>query len=142
MLRAFQEFKIPEKDQTHFVLKDRRGGLHFTQVKEADYLQTAQFLDKGLARCPRPDCLVCGNDRVAFVAYQRLLSLGLRIPEDIGILGFDNMVGVADLFLPPLSTIELPHEEIGRAAALHIIHRQKRSSVYQIPCSFISRSSF
>jgi DNA-binding LacI/PurR family transcriptional regulator len=142
MLRAFQEFKIPEKDQTHFVLKDRRGGLHPTQVKEADYLQTAQFLDNALARRPRPDCLVCGNDRVAFVAYQHLLSLGLRIPKDMGILGFDNMVGVADLFLPPLSTIELPHEEIGRAAALHIIHRRKRSSVYQIPCSFISGSSF
>jgi DNA-binding LacI/PurR family transcriptional regulator len=53
--------------------------------------------------------------------------LNIYCPKDIGILGFDNMVGVTDLFLPPLSTIGLPHEEIGKAAALHIIHKRKRS---------------
>jgi DNA-binding LacI/PurR family transcriptional regulator len=143
MQRAFQEFKIPQKEQTHFILTDKRDGLYAAQsIKEADYLQTAQFLNKALANRPRPDCVICANDRVAFVAYQHLLSLGLHIPRDMGILGFDNMVGVADLFLPPLSTIALPHEDIGRAAALHIIHKRKRSSIYQIPCSFVRRSSF
>jgi len=142
MQRAFEEFKIPPTDQHHFIMTDRRDGIHAQGIKEADYLETAKFLSKALGRRPRPDCLVCANDRVAFVAYQHVLSLGLRIPRDIGILGFDNMVGVADLFLPPLSTIALPHEEIGRSAALHIIRKQKRASVFQIPCSFISRSSF
>jgi DNA-binding LacI/PurR family transcriptional regulator len=143
MRRAFQEFGIAENAQTHFVLTHRSDRRRSAQpVKEADYLQTARFLDKALARRSRPDCVVCANDRVAFVAYQHLLSLGLQIPKDIGILGFDNMIGVADLFLPPLSTIGLPHEEIGRAAALHIIHKQKRSSIYQLPCSFIRRASF
>ena len=143
MLRAFREFEIPETDQSHFSLKDRPGKLTFTQLgKEADYLETAHFINKALEKRPRPDCIICANDRVAFVAYQHLLSLGLRIPKDIGILGFDNMVGVADLFLPPLSTIGLPHEEIGRAAALHIIRKQDRSCVCQIPCCFIGRSSF
>ena len=131
MQRAFQKFNILEKDQTHFVLDD-----------EPAYMQCVQFLDEAIAKRPRPDCLICGNDRVAFVAYQHLLSRGLRIPKDIGILGFDNMVGVADLFLPPLSTIRLPNEEIGRAAALHIIRRRKGSRVYRIPCHFIGRASF
>ena len=131
MQRAFEQFKIPEKYQTHFVLDN-----------EPAYMQCVPFLNKALAKHPRPDCLICGNDRVAFVAYQHLLSLGLRIPGDIGVLGFDNMVGVADLFLPPLSTIRLPLEEIGRAAALHIIRRRKGSGVYRIPCPFISRASF
>jgi hypothetical protein len=54
---------------------------------------------------------------VALVAYQHLLSRGFRIPDDIGILGFDDMVGIGSLFLPPLSTIRLPHDDIGRAAA-------------------------
>jgi DNA-binding LacI/PurR family transcriptional regulator len=131
MQRAFQQFNVLEKDQTHFVLDD-----------EPAYMQCVQFLNEALARRPRPDCLVCGNDRVAFVAYQHLLSMGLRIPEDIGILGFDNMVGVADLFLPPLSTIRLPHEEMGRAAALHIIRRRKGTGIYRIACPFIGRASF
>ena len=143
MQRAFEEFQIAEGAQTHFILTHRSESLQSVpKVKEADYLRTARFLDKALARRPRPDCLICANDRVAFVAYQHLLSLGLRIPKDIGILGFDNMVGVADLFLPPLSTIALPHEEIGKAATLHVIHKQKLPSTNKIPCSFVARSSF
>lgn len=37
-------------------------------------------------------------------------------------MGYDNMVGIGDLFLPPLSTVQLPHYDIGRLSALHIIH--------------------
>jgi DNA-binding LacI/PurR family transcriptional regulator len=131
MQRAFQEFNLSEDDQTHFVLDNK-----------ADYLRTIQYLDEALAKRPRPDCLICGNDRVAFVAYQHLLGRGFRIPQDIGILGFDHMVGVGDLFVPPLSTIRLPHAEIGRAAALHVIRKRKGSRVYRLPCPFISRASF
>jgi DNA-binding LacI/PurR family transcriptional regulator len=143
MLRAFRKFDLPEKNQTHYSLSDRDEGSNGVQrAKEADYLQTSAFLSEALSRRPRPDCVVCANDRVAFVAYQHVLAMGLRIPKDIGILGFDNMVGVADLFLPPLSTIGLPHEEIGRAAALHVIQKQRSSSINMVPCQFIGRSSF
>jgi DNA-binding LacI/PurR family transcriptional regulator len=131
MQLAFQRFNILEKAQTHFVLDD-----------EPAYQQCVPFLDQALAKRPRPDCLICGNDRVAFVAYQHLLSRGLRIPKDIGVLGFDNMAGITDLFLPPLSTIRLPLEEIGRAAALHIIRKRKSSRTFRLPCPFISRASF
>jgi DNA-binding LacI/PurR family transcriptional regulator len=131
MRRAFQQFNIPEKSQHHFILRD-----------ETDYLESVSFLDQALAKRPRPDCLICANDRVAFVAYQHLLSLGLRIPKDVGVLGFDNMVGVSDLFLPPLSTVRLPLEEIGRAAALHIIRKRKAARIHRIPCPLICRASF
>jgi DNA-binding LacI/PurR family transcriptional regulator len=131
MQRAFQQFDIPKKSQYHFVLHD-----------EPDYLESVSFLDQALAKRPRPDCLICGNDRVAFVAYQYLLSRGLRIPKDVAVLGFDNMGGVSDLFLPPLSTVRLPLEEIGRAAALHIIRKRKAARIHRIPCPFIGRASF
>lgn len=131
MQRAFREFNVAEKDQTHFVLNE-----------ETDYLQSVQFLNEALLKRPRPDCLICGNDRVAFVAYQHLLSKGLRIPREIGVLGFDNMVGTGGLFLPPLSTISLPHDEIGKAAAMHIIRSRKGARIYRLPCPFIGRESF
>jgi DNA-binding LacI/PurR family transcriptional regulator len=131
MQRAFQKFNVLEKNQIHFVLDE-----------VPDYLQCARFLDQALAQRPRPDCLICGNDRVALVAYQHLLSMGFRIPKDIGILGFDNMVGIGGLFLPPLSTIGLPHDKIGREAALHIIRSRKRTGVYRLSCPFIERASF
>jgi DNA-binding LacI/PurR family transcriptional regulator len=79
---------------------------------------------------------------VALVAYQYLLSRGLRIPKDIGILGFDDMVGIAGLFVPPLSTVRLPHDDIGRAAALHIILGRKQSGISRIKCPFVGRASF
>ena len=143
MQRAFKEFNVAERDQTHVVLihkPDQQQSLQFRD--EADYLQTVSFLNEALHKRPRPDCVICGNDRVALVAYQHLLSRGFRIPNDIGILGFDDMVGVAGLFLPPLSTIRLPSEEIGRAAALHIIRGRKQSRIYRIPCPFVGRASF
>ena len=119
MQRAFREFNVAEKDQTHFVLNE-----------ETDYLQSVQFLNQALLKRPRPDCLICGNDRVAFVAYQHLLSKGLRIPREIGVLGFDNMVGTGGLFLPPLSTISLPHDEIGGRRRLCTSFAVERARVF------------
>jgi len=143
MQRAFKEFNVAEKDQEHFVLVHKPEQLQSAQFRdEADFLETGFFLDQALDKRPRPDCVICGNDRVALVAYQHLLSHGFRIPNDIGILGFDDMVGVGGLFVPPLSTIRLPHEEMGRAAALHIILGRKRSRIYRIPCPFVGRASF
>ena len=71
---------------------------------------------------PGFDSVICGNDRIAFMVYQTLLGQGLRIPQDVAVVGYDNMVGIGDLFLPPLSTVQLPHYDIGRLSALHIIH--------------------
>jgi DNA-binding LacI/PurR family transcriptional regulator len=143
MQRAFREFNVAEKDQTHVILSHKPDQLQTVQfANEADFLQAAAFLSEALAKRTRPDCVICGNDRVALVAYQYLLSRGFRIPGDIGILGFDDMVGIGGLFLPPLSTIRLPHEELGRAAALHIILRRKKSQIHRVPCPFIGKASF
>lgn len=87
------------------------------------------------------DIVICGNDRVALVVYQYLLSLKLSIPQDIAVLGFDNMVGVGKLFYPPLTTVELPHYEIGKQAALHLIKHQKNNATKQIESPYIQRES-
>jgi DNA-binding LacI/PurR family transcriptional regulator len=141
--RAFKEFNIAEKDQVHAVLNPKPENIQPVQFRdEPDFLQTVSFLDEAVSRRPRPDCVICANDRVALVAYQYLLSRGLRIPQDVGVLGFDDMVGVGGLFLPPLSTIRLPHEEIGRAAASHVILKRKKPGIYRVKCPFVSRASF
>ncbi|EPF15441.1 Ribose operon repressor [Cedecea davisae] len=87
------------------------------------------------------DVLVCGNDRIAFVAYQKLLAQGIALPEQVAVLGFDNLVGVGDLFLPPLTTVQLPHEEIGRQAALHLIDGLTSGGVKRLPCPLVKRVS-
>jgi LacI family transcriptional regulator len=59
--------------------------------------------------------LLCMNDRLAFGAYQALAEAGLKIPDDVALVSFDNDE-VAGYLRPGLTTIALPHEEMGRRA--------------------------
>ncbi|HAI2515352.1 TPA: LacI family DNA-binding transcriptional regulator [Escherichia coli] len=106
------------------------------------YTDLASLLNDHFKSCkPDFDVLICGNDRAAFVAYQVLLAKGVRIPKDVAVMGFDNLVGVGHLFLPPLTTIQLPHDIIGREAALHIIEGREGGRVTRIPCPLLIRCS-
>ncbi|MDU6410992.1 MAG: LacI family DNA-binding transcriptional regulator [Yersiniaceae bacterium] len=90
---------------------------------------------------PQFDSVICGNDRIAFMVYQLLLAQGLRIPQDIAVVGYDNMVGIGELFLPPLSTVQLPHYEIGRLSALHIINGETHRDTVAVESPLILRES-
>ncbi|KPD03291.1 LacI family DNA-binding transcriptional regulator [Moellerella wisconsensis] len=87
------------------------------------------------------DVVVCGNDRIAFLAYQVLLSKGFKIPEDVAVLGYDNMIGVGKLFYPALTTVELPHYQLGKEAALHIIQQRQLQGIQYISCDVLERDS-
>ncbi len=76
-----------------------------------------------LARKQRPTAVFCFNDRLAMGAYRAAAELGLRIPDDISIVGFDNQEYVADGIFPGLTTIELPHFDMGVWAAEHLFKR-------------------
>lgn len=90
---------------------------------------------------PQFDSVICGNDRIALMVYQTLLAQGIRIPEDIAVIGYDNMVGIRELFLPPLSTVQLPHYEIGRLSALHIINGETHRETTRVESPFLMRNS-
>lgn len=70
-----------------------------------------------LAGPDRPTGVFCFNDRVAMGAYRAAAELGLRIPDDVSIVGFDDQEYVADGAYPGLTTIALPHYEMGVWAA-------------------------
>lgn len=86
--------------------------------------------------------MICGNDRIAFMVYQTLLTRGIRIPQDIAVLGYDNLVGIGNLFLPPLSTVQLPHYEIGRLSTLHIINGESHREKVLVDSPRLLRESF
>jgi LacI family transcriptional regulator len=67
-----------------------------------------------LRRPDRPTALFCLNDRGAMGAFEAARSLGLRIPDDLSIVGFDNQEVIAAHLRPPLTTMQLPHQEMGR----------------------------
>ncbi|PSJ41398.1 transcriptional regulator [Zobellella endophytica] len=130
--RAWRQAGLPREQllQYHLALGDQH------------YLDVPSIIERHLHHGrPGFDVLVCGNDRVAFVAYQALLARGLRIPQDVAVLGYDNMVGIGELFLPALSTVQLPHNEIGRQAALHLIDRREHLQRVNIGCPLLARAS-
>ena len=125
------------------------AGLSLDQVQQyhmamgdAHYTDLAALLEAHYNHGqPDFDVLVCGNDRIAFVGYQQLLAKGVKIPDQVAVLGYDNLIGVGELFLPPLSTVQLPHHELGREAALHVIEGRQRRGISRIPCPLLKRIS-
>lgn len=106
------------------------------------YGETAAILERHIVDGrPQFDILVCGNDRIAFCAYQLLLGRGLKIPDDVAVLGYDNMIGIAELFMPPLTTVQLPYYEIGRQAARHLIETLEVSGTRPVDCPLVLRAS-
>mgnify|MGYP001502789896 CR=1 FL=1 len=69
-----------------------------------------------LSRRARFSAIVAANDQMAFGARLGLFRRGLRVPDDISLVGFDDVPG-AVYMLPPLSTIHYPIHEIGHLAA-------------------------
>jgi DNA-binding LacI/PurR family transcriptional regulator len=63
-----------------------------------------------------PEAIFAVNDPVAIGAYQRIKEAGLRIPDDIAILGFSNST-IASLVDPPLTSIEQPSFDMGSRSA-------------------------
>lgn len=69
-----------------------------------------------------PDAIFAVNDPVAIGAYEEIKNRGLRIPDDIAVVGFSNNP-VAAIIDPPLTTIEQPAHELGRRAAIVLLEQ-------------------
>lgn len=63
----------------------------------------------------RPDAVICYNDLVAVGFMHEAQALGLRVPEDLAVAGFDD-IPVAAFMQPPLTTVDMRSEEQGEAA--------------------------
>lgn len=64
----------------------------------------------------RPSALFCGTDRMAMGAFDAVKEAGLRIPEDVAVVGYDDQEIVSAYLRPALTTVALPFEEMGAAA--------------------------
>jgi LacI family transcriptional regulator len=69
----------------------------------------------------RPTALFCFSDTMAAGAYRAALDLNLRIPADLSIVGYDNLELVATTLFPRLTTISLPHHDMGAWAARQLM---------------------
>jgi LacI family transcriptional regulator len=94
----------------------------------------------------RPSALFCWTDWMAMGAYDAIRKLGLRIPEDVAVVGFDDMVVIASQLHPPLTTMRLPYYEMGEWAVCRLIdqldeHTDEQSVQSLMHCPLIERQS-
>lgn len=80
----------------------------------------AERLRELLQSLPAPTALFCSNDLLAASVVSALHTLGLQVPGDLSVCGFDGMAFGA-LMNPPLTTVRQPNEDIGRAACTNLL---------------------
>lgn len=91
----------------------------------------------------RPTALFCFNDRIAMGAYAAARHHGLEIPTDLSVVGYDDQQLIAAELDPPLTTVALPHHEMGRWAVEVLLGVRDRpdDGVLLMPCPLITRDS-
>jgi LacI family transcriptional regulator len=87
-----------------------------------------------------PTAIFCANDRMAVGAFEALKERGLRIPEDVSVLGFDDME-LAKHLRPALSTMALPHYEMGQWACERLLTARSEPVRHAMPCPARMRDS-
>lgn len=75
-----------------------------------------------LSRAPRPTAIFAANDLIALGALRAINARGLRCPDDISVVGFNDM-RFADAFAPPLTTVHVPHHLMGAEAGNLILEQ-------------------
>jgi LacI family transcriptional regulator len=131
-LRALREAGVePDDDLVVTDLSEASGG----------YRAGLALLD----RAPRPTAIFCFNDRMAMGLYQAAAERGLRIPEDLSVVGFDNQELIADGLRPGLTTVALPHYEMGAWAVETLIRRLEDPDIAPeqvlLRCPVVARGS-
>lgn len=75
-----------------------------------------------------PSVVMCGNDVLAVGALRGARDMGLSVPDDVSITGFDD-IELARIVTPQITTVHVPHHEMGRKAAQALIDMvEKRST--------------
>lgn len=94
-------------------------------------LATGWEIDKGYAAAmqvltsgdPLPTAIMCANDRSAAGVVLAAARLGLSVPGDLSVVGYDDDENVAPCLVPALTTVRLPHREMGERAMQVVLER-------------------
>ncbi|MBE6054192.1 MAG: GntR family transcriptional regulator [Clostridium sartagoforme] len=102
------------------------------------------FTKSLLSRSDRPTSIVCYNDKTAIKVIKVAKELGLRIPEDLSIVGYDNDETISNILDYGITTINHPKEEMGKKAAnmlLSLINREKDRAFYEYTPEILEKDS-
>ncbi len=97
-----------------------------------------------LERVPEVDGIICASDQIARGSLDALRELGVPVPERVGVLGFDNWEAVVADSRPPLTSIDMNFEALGRLAAQRLVAAmsgERFSGVEKRPVRLVARAS-
>ena len=91
----------------------------------------------------RPTAIIGGNDMIAAGALHELAARGLRVPDDVSVVGIENLE-ISTFTTPPLTSVQLPTAEIGTATARHLLALLRNQPVQrrtEFPVALLERNS-
>lgn len=119
-------------------------------VRDGDWMSGTGFeATRSLMAGPRPPtALFCANDLMALGAMEALAQLGLKVPDDVSVMGYDDQE-ISRHTHPPLTTMVLPNYEMGRAAVEALLvaadtpaaQRASRRHLIKIDCPLVERQT-
>lgn len=100
----------------------------------------------GAPRQERPTGIVCYNDRVAAGVLHAAARLGIDVPGEMSVVGYDDQEHMAAFLSPPLTTVALPHRAMGETAARLLLDAIATGSppaaeVLRLECPVVGRAS-
>ncbi|OIJ93096.1 LacI family DNA-binding transcriptional regulator [Streptomyces monashensis] len=119
-----QTSAVDRLDGYREVMADVPGGADARLVVESDFTPAGgeRAMRTLLDRCPDVDAVFAANDLTALGALRVLRESGRRVPEDVAVIGFDDMLPVTEQTEPPLTTVRQDIEEMGRLMARLLLH--------------------
>jgi LacI family transcriptional regulator len=90
------------------------------------------------------DAIFCGSDQIARGTADALRERGIKVPDDVALVGYDNWEIIAAATRPGLTTIDMNLNSLGRQAGLcllDLIAGKKRTEIEYLPCRLVVRES-
>ena len=119
---------------------ETEGSLRFEPDETGGYKEMKSLL----SRKNKPTAVFAGNDYIALGCYRAIRDSGLKVPDDISVVGFDNIALSAEV-VPPLTTIDPRMDEMGRLAVRRLADMVENGETVPVkvtlPSVLVERSS-
>lgn len=111
-------------------------------IPDAEFSHLRDAIDRLFASSDRPTAILCGNDKMAIRVIFLLQHRGLRVPEDVSVVGFDDFRLISEALDPALTTVALPYREIGALAARRAFSTEPVApDTVRVPCRPVERGT-
>jgi len=129
--------------QEHGVVPNAKWIVHGATPNDGgEFSQLTETIERLFANANRPTAILCGNDKMAMRVIFILQHRGLRVPEDVSVVGFDDFRLISEALDPGLTTVALPYREIGELAARRAFNDDADlPATVRVPCRPVMRGT-